>query len=49
MKNTTPETRFNINGYEISAVFAQEGNKELMAHVRQILISSFIADSVRKR
>ena len=41
MENTRRSTTFAIDGYEVSASFADDRNTTALRHVKQILLSSF--------
>ena len=41
MPNTRCSTTFSIDGYEVSASFADSSNTEAIGQVKQILLSSF--------
>lgn len=45
MQNTENNMVFNIDGYEISATFAEAGNPSALGQVKQILLSSFAANA----
>ena len=43
MPKTKRNTTFFIDGYEVSAIFAKTGDPAAIAHIKQMLLSSFIA------
>lgn len=45
MPATRQNTSFLIDGYEISATFAETGDPAAIGRVKQILLSSFVANS----
>lgn len=44
MQNAENKMVFKIDGYEVSATFAEAGNPSALGHVKQILLSSFAAN-----
>lgn len=53
MQSTTTDTRrkamFAIDGYEISATFADSENPAALGQVKQILLSSFASNTHKNR
>ncbi len=45
MPNERPSASFSIDGYEVSATFADAGNLTAISHAKQILLSAFIAST----
>lgn len=45
MQGTKPSTTFAIDGYEISATFADSRNTAATSQVKQILLSSFASSA----
>lgn len=42
---STTKRNFSIDGYEISATFAETGNPTVIGQVKQILLSAFVASA----
>ncbi len=40
---------FSVDGYEVSATFAQAGDPAAITHVKQILLSAFVASTPKAR
>ena len=49
MERTRELTTFAIDGYQISATFADSRNTTALGHVKQILLSSFANNIPKKR
>lgn len=49
MQNAENSAILAIDGYEISATFAEHKNTEAIGHVKQILLSSFASNAPKKR
>ena len=53
MQSTTTDTRrratFAVDGYEISATFADSENAAALGQVKQILLSSFASNAPKNR
>lgn len=49
MQNAGNSTILAIDGYEISATFADHRNTEAIGHVKQILLSSFASNAPKKK
>ena len=49
MQNAKPTAMLSIDGYQISATFADSQNTEAVGHVKHILLSAFIASSAQAR
>ncbi len=45
MPNERHSASFSIDGYEVSATFADAGNLTAISHAKQILLSAFIAST----
>ncbi len=43
MSTTRQNACFSIDGYKVSATFAEAGNSTAIGRVKQILLSSFVA------
>lgn len=49
MQNVRSSAILAIDGYEISATFAEHRNTEAIGHVKQILLSSFASNVPKKK
>lgn len=49
MPSTKHNAVFSVDGYEVSATFAQAGNPAAITHVKQILLSAFVASTPKAR
>ena len=49
MQTTKRSTTFAIDGYEISATFADSSNTAAIGQVKQILLSSFASNASKNR
>ena len=49
MERTRELTTFAIDGYQISATFADSRNTTALGHVKQILLSSFANNAAKQR
>ena len=49
MQNAGNSAILAIDGYEISATFAERKNTEAIGHVKRILLSSFASNAPKKR
>ncbi len=47
MEHIRSRTTFAIDGYQISATFADSRNTAVLGHVKQILLSSFANNAAR--
>ncbi len=45
MPNERPSANFSIDGYEVSATFADAGNLTAISRAKQILLSAFVASA----
>lgn len=45
MPKTKRDAVFSIDGYEVSATFANVGDPAAITHVKQILLSAFVANT----
>lgn len=45
MPNERHSTSFSIDGYEVSATFAETGDPAAINHAKQILLSAFVAST----
>lgn len=45
MSTTERNACFSVDGYEVSATFAEAGNPTVIGRVQQILLSSFVAST----
>lgn len=45
MPNERHSASFSIDGYEVSATFANAGNLTAISHAKQILLSAFVAST----
>lgn len=48
MSKTRTKTVFAIDGYEISATFAESRNPMALGQVKQILLSSFVGNTAKR-
>ena len=49
MQSARPEMTFAIDGYEISATFADNNNEAALGQVKQILLSSFVSNAPKMK
>ena len=49
MPSTKHNAVFSVDGYEVSATFAQAGDPAAITHVKQILLSAFVASTPKAR
>lgn len=47
MEHTRSHTTFSVDGYQISATFADSRNTTVLGHVKQILLSSFANNAAK--
>lgn len=45
MPHERHSANFSIDGYEVSATFADAGNRTAISHAKQILLSAFVAST----
>lgn len=49
MPNERQSASFSIDGYEVSATFANAGDPAAINHAKQILLSAFVASTSKPR
>lgn len=49
MPNERHSASFSIDGYEVSATFADAGDPAAINHAKQILLSAFVASTSKPR